>query len=82
MTTTHGTREQITWRVTVTDHRTSHSSSSSTLFGEAEDRARRNYELRAKYMPEGKTITLERVVTTEAWVQHESVVESRDGQVP
>lgn len=76
--TYHGSRERVSWAVTITDDRKPYSSTSTTtLFGEREDEARAFYERRAKYSHRGFTVMLERSTRVQAWLDRTDAVESR-----
>lgn len=64
--TYHGSRERVSWSVT--------RNSSTTLFGENEAAARADYDHRRRTLHRGETICLERLVSAEAWVQHQDVI--------
>lgn len=72
--TYHGSRERVSWAVV-------RNGQSYMLHGEDEQGARADYAKRSKTLHQGETLSLERTVRAESWVQHTDTVESREKAV-
>ena len=72
----HGSRERISWTVSVYDDLSPHPSASHKLFGDREAEARADFARRSKYLHKGKTIRLERLVTVRSWIHANEAIEA------